>query len=87
MVQILTVTVDSGTVLNVTAKGTLSEEVQKGAKIYLEVKYDLIRLLSQKADLCDTIANVDLECPLKKGETEVTKSVELPKRIPPVCSS
>ena len=75
---------DSGTVLNVTAKGTLSEEVEDGAKIHLEVKYDLIRLLNQEADLCETIANVDLECPLKKGETEVTKSVKLPKRIPPV---
>ena len=74
----------SGTVLNVTAKGTLSEQVEEGAKIHLEVKYDLIRLLNQDADLCDTIANVDLECPLKKGETEVTKSVKLPKRIPPV---
>ena len=77
---------NSGTVLNVTAKGTLSEEVKKGAKIHLEVKYDLIRLLNQEADLCETIANVDLECPLKEGETEVTKSVKLPKRIPPVSS-
>ena len=74
----------SGTILNVTAKGTLSEAVVEGAKIHLEVKYDLIRLLNQEADLCDTIKNVDLECPIKKGETEVTKSVKLPTRIPPV---
>lgn len=26
---------------------------------------------------------MDLECPIKKGETELTKKVELPKQIPP----
>jgi len=26
---------------------------------------------------------VDLECPIKKGETALTKEVELPKQIPP----
>ncbi len=42
-------------------------------------------MINQKADLCDQIKNVDLECPLKKGETILTKEVDLPKEIPPVC--
>lgn len=51
--------------------------------MHLQVKYGLITLIKQTADLCDTVKNVDLECPLKKGETTLTKDVELPKQIPP----
>ena len=27
-----------------------------------------------------------MECPIKAGETKITKEVELPAQIPPVCS-
>ena len=72
--------------MTIKASGTFSEEVEKGAYVNLQVKYGLIRLINQKADLCDQIKNVDLECPLKKGETEITKDVDLPKEIPPVSA-
>lgn len=49
----------------------------------LQVKYGLITIIKQTADLCNTVKNVDLECPIKKGETALTKDVELPKQIPP----
>lgn len=49
----------------------------------LQVKYGLIRIINQKANLCDTVQNVDLECPLKKGNLKLTKDVDLPKEIPP----
>merc|ERR1712014_492343 len=49
----------AGQTLQITAKGTLSEDVDKGSEVHLS-------------------------CPLKKDEqTELTKSVELPKEIPP----
>ena len=51
--------------------------------MHLSVKYGLITIIRQTADLCDTVGKVDLECPLKKGETALTKDVELPKQIPP----
>ena len=51
--------------------------------MHLSVKYGLITIIRQTADLCDTIGKVDLECPLKKGELALTKDVELPKQIPP----
>jgi len=58
--------------------------VGEGAKIHLQVKYGLITIIRQTADLCDTIQKVDLECPLKKNnETTLTKDVDLPKEIPP----
>ena len=50
----------------------------------MQVKYGLIRLVNTEADLCEQVANVDLECPIKKGKTVITKDVELPKEIPPV---
>lgn len=51
------------------------------------MKWNLVTLLNQEADLCEQIKNVDLECPLKKGYTNITKVIELPKPIPPVCLS
>lgn len=50
----------------------------------LQVKYGLIRLINQEADLCKQVANVDLECPIKAGRITIIKDVELPKEIPPV---
>jgi hypothetical protein len=73
----------AGQALVIKAKGTVDEEIGEGAYVLLTVKYGLIRLISSKADLCDQIKNVDLECPVKPGEIEVTKSVDLPKEIPP----
>jgi hypothetical protein len=52
--------------------------------VNLQVKYGLIRLISTTADLCEQIKNVDLECPIEKGKLSITKSVDLPKEIPPV---
>lgn len=49
----------------------------------LQVKYGLITIIRQTADLCDTVKNVDLECPLDEGETKLSKDVDLPKQIPP----
>ena len=74
----------SGNTLSIKASGTLSEKIEDGAKVRLQVKYGLIRIINQEADLCDNIKNVDLECPLKKGPMTLTKDVELPKEIPPV---
>ena len=49
------------------------------------VKYGFITLIRQTADLCDQLGNVDLKCPLEKGDMILTKKVDLPKQIPPVC--
>jgi hypothetical protein len=73
----------AGQPLVIKAKGTVDEEIDEGAYVQLTVKYGLIRLISTKADLCEQIGNVDLSCPVKPGEIEVVKSVDLPKEIPP----
>lgn len=74
----------SGQTLTIEAKGTLTEEITEGAFVLLEVKYGLITLIRQNVDLCEQIENVDLKCPLKKGELTLKKQVELPSQIPPV---
>ena len=73
-----------GKKLVITATGTLSEDVDEDAKIHLQVKYGLIRILDYEATLCDYVGEVDLKCPIKKGDLNLTKSVDLPSRIPRV---
>lgn len=65
----------------------MKQTIEEGAYVLLTVKYGLIRLVSTKADLCEQIGNVDLECPVKAGDLEITKTVDLPNEIPPVCST
>ncbi|CAG7936291.1 unnamed protein product [Penicillium nalgiovense] len=72
-----------GQKLTISAKGILLERIEKGATVNLEVKWGLITLIKQTVDLCDELKNVDLECPLEKGEMVLTKEVDLPKQIPP----
>lgn len=50
----------------------------------LQVKYGLIKLVNTEANLCDQVSNVDLNCPIKKGERTIRKEVDLPREIPPV---
>lgn len=80
----LLILINSGATLSIKASGVFHQDVEEGAKVHLQVKYGLIRIINQEADLCDNIKNVDLECPLKKGPMTLTKDVELPKEIPPV---
>ena len=77
----------SGATLTIEATGTFIEEVEEGAYVILQVKYGLIRLVNTKADVCEQVKNVDLECPIKKGKTVIRKDVELPNEIPPVSLS
>lgn len=76
----------SGKELVIEASGTVFEDIEEGAYVVLQVKYGLIRLITTKADLCEQIKNVGMECPIKKGPLTLTKSVELPKEIPNVST-
>lgn len=74
---------EAGSNLVIKAVGTVYETIEDGAYVNLQVKYGLIRLVNTKADLCEQIKNVDLVCPIEKGVLSLTKSVDLPKEIPP----
>ncbi|KAG5992190.1 hypothetical protein E4U54_003718 [Claviceps lovelessii] len=73
----------AGKQLVIKANGTVKKAIEKGAYIDLTVKYGLIRLLTTTADLCEQMGEVDLKCPVEPGERVITKTVELPKEIPP----
>lgn len=71
-----------GSTLTIKAKGNFKEKIE-GGYMHLQVKYGLITLINQTADLCETIGKADLKCPLEKGEMSLTKDVDLPREIPP----
>jgi len=73
----------AGQPLIIKATGTVKEDIEEGAYIELQVKYGLIRLIKTRADLCEQVQNVDMECPINKGKLEITKTVDLPREIPP----
>ena len=72
--------------LTIEAMGDLKTTVEEGAYANFEVKYGFIKLLSGTADLCEKAAEVDLQCPIEKGQVKFQKVVELPSQIPPVTS-
>jgi hypothetical protein len=77
-------TTNSGQKLRIEATGTFKEDIEQDAYVQLQVKYGLVRLINTKADLCEQVKNVDMECPIKKGKTTITKEVDMPNEIPPV---
>jgi hypothetical protein len=71
-----------GSQLNISAAGSFNADVEPGATIFLQVKYGLITLIKQEADLCDRLGNVDVTCPLKQGDVTISKSVNIPEQVP-----
>lgn len=74
----------SGTTLVIEASGTVKDTIAQGAYVHIEVKYGYIKLVNLESDLCEQLGNVDLACPIEPGKLVITKSVDLPKQIPPV---
>jgi hypothetical protein len=74
----------AGQNLTIEAMGYLKTTIKQGAYANFEVKYGFIKLLTGTADLCEQAAEVDLSCPIEKGEVSVQKLVQLPSQIPPV---
>lgn len=71
-----------GQYLNVTANLTLSEEVTQG-NIKLNIDIDNLHVVDETLDLCATLPEVKLMCPLQKGVHSAFISVFLAEDIPP----
>ncbi|OBA24390.1 hypothetical protein METBIDRAFT_38216 [Metschnikowia bicuspidata var. bicuspidata NRRL YB-4993] len=69
--------------LTFSAVGFLTEDIEEGAYVDVDVRYGFIKLIHQTFDLCEEVKNVDLECPIKKGENIISKLVEIPAEVPP----
>ncbi|KAK5939869.1 Phosphatidylglycerol/phosphatidylinositol transfer protein [Knufia obscura] len=72
-----------GEKLTIKANGTFSEEIEEGATVFLQVRYGLITLIKQEADMCEQLPKIDIECPIKKGYMEISKEVNIPRQVPP----
>jgi len=72
-----------GQKLTISGNGTFSKDIEPGATVFLQVKYGLITLIKQEADLCDNLPKIDITCPLEKGLFTIKKEVDIPKQVPP----
>ena len=75
-----------GQKLTVTLVVSLSSPVDRGAQLWILVKYMRIKLLERTFDMCQELDNagdkVPLKCPvLEQSETKWTYSVDLPAEI------
>lgn len=69
--------------MTVSGSGVTTQTIEQGAYADVVVHYGLIKLLTQKFDLCEQAKEVDLECPIAPGKYDLTKTVALPGQIPP----
>lgn len=67
--------------MTITANGTFSKDIEPGATVFLQVKYGLITLIKQEADLCDNLPKIDITCPLKEGVLSLQKEVDIPQQV------
>lgn len=44
-----------GQLLKIKANGTFSQEIEEGATVFLQVRYGLITLIKQEADMCEQL--------------------------------
>ena len=87
-IYLLKADIDSGDKLTIVANGTLKGDVKNGSKIILEVKIRVggttIPLAKEERDLCDLLEDEDEDeqCPVRKGDVELTRNVTLPNGVP-----
>lgn len=67
--------------MTIIANGTFSKDIEPGATVFLQVKYGLITLIKQEADLCDNLPQIDMSCPVKEGVLSIKKEVDIPKQV------
>lgn len=76
-------TPERGQNLTITATGFLAQDIEEGAYVDVDVRYGFIRLIHQTFNLCEESKNLDIECPIEKGEQIITKEVAIPAEVPP----
>lgn len=72
----------SGQKLHIVGTGDLTEVVDQGSFVHVQVSIGWVTLLKQDFDLCENARAVDEQCPFHKGFWNISKEVELPKLIP-----
>ncbi|KAG1057750.1 hypothetical protein G6F43_000430 [Rhizopus delemar] len=77
---------EPGDQVNITIVGTLLETVEDGAYADVTVKLGLVKLLRKTFDICEELEKhkdeVDIQCPIEKGNFKLVQSIKLPREIP-----
>ncbi|CCK72551.1 sterol transporter KNAG_0K01870 [Huiozyma naganishii CBS 8797] len=71
--------------LTITARGVLHVAVTQGSYVDVEVRLGLIRILTQRFDLCDVSRDNNIEglqCPVSKGPHTLVHTVQVPAEVP-----
>lgn len=55
-----------------------------GGSIEVKLKWGFVQVLDQKVDLCDTLKDAKLECPLAAGSYTVSQGAAIPGEAPKV---
>ena len=66
--------------VTIQTEGSLSKDID-AANIHLTVKWNYVTLISDTYDLCES-AEIEPDCPLRKGHLDVTKKFEIPSSVP-----
>ncbi|KAG8688405.1 Phosphatidylglycerol/phosphatidylinositol transfer protein [Ceratobasidium sp. 394] len=71
--------------LTVTVAGRVDTQIEEGAYADVVVKLGLIKLLQKRFDICEEARsnNISVQCPIEKGDYNVTHTVSLPREISP----
>ncbi|KAI0064080.1 hypothetical protein BV25DRAFT_1823588 [Artomyces pyxidatus] len=74
----------AGANLTITVVASAQDKIEDGAYADVIVKLGLIKLPTQRFDLCEEArnANATVQCPIEEGSYHVVQTVELPKDIP-----
>ncbi|KAG0173437.1 Phosphatidylglycerol/phosphatidylinositol transfer protein [Apophysomyces sp. BC1034] len=90
MVEIKNITLtpafpEPGKDLLIEVEGELKERVEEGAEAQVTVKLGVVTLIRKTFDICKELKDndFDVQCPISKGPLKITKTVKLPKEIPP----
>lgn len=74
--------IKKGQELNLHIIGQLSEDITKGSKVQVSIKYGFVTLIDSSYDLCDLVGKYGTVCPVPGGAFNVEKSVEIPGIAP-----
>lgn len=67
--------------ISISGNVTTSKDIMKG-NIRIKATYGVIPLLDETVDLCDTLKQVNMTCPLSAGTYALTQSATIPSEAP-----
>jgi hypothetical protein len=74
----------SGSNLTIQAEGTVNQFISSSATVNVYVMLGVLTLYHSSFDICESVGQVELACPLQNGPITISKTVSIPSSIPDV---